>query len=64
MSTYRLVKLENDTTNQDMVCSDLHAQIQRCRERIKENIMPHVYEYKLEGLLEDQKERELVSLAT
>jgi hypothetical protein len=40
--------------------SDLLSQITRCRERIKENIMPHVYEHKLEELLVEQEERELV----
>lgn len=43
-----------------MVYSDLESQITRCRERIKENIMPHVYEYKLEEFLFEQKERKSV----
>ncbi|CRL25160.1 unnamed protein product [Penicillium camemberti] len=41
----------------DLINDDLESQITRCRERIKENIMPHVYEYKLEEFLFEQKER-------
>lgn len=37
------------------ISRDMPAQIARCKERIAENIMPHVYEHKLEDLLELQK---------
>lgn len=43
-----------------MVLSDLEPQITRYRERIKENIMPHVYEHKLEEFLVEQKGRKSV----
>ncbi|KAF3030996.1 hypothetical protein E8E15_011499 [Penicillium rubens] len=39
----------------DLINDDLQSQITRCRERIKENIMPHVYEHKLEELLVGQE---------
>lgn len=37
------------------ISSDFPAQIARCKERIRENVMPHVYEHKLKTLLEIQK---------
>ncbi|KAJ5877330.1 hypothetical protein N7455_000795 [Penicillium solitum] len=42
----------------DLINDDLESQITRCRERIKENIMPHVYEDKLEEFLFEQKGRD------
>ncbi|KAJ5788142.1 hypothetical protein N7457_003132 [Penicillium paradoxum] len=41
----------------DLMDDDLPAQIVRCRERIKEKIMPQIYEYKLKGFLAQQEER-------
>ncbi|CAG8148763.1 unnamed protein product [Penicillium salamii] len=37
------------------ISSDFPAQIARCKERIRENVMPHVYENKLKDLLAVQK---------
>ncbi|CAI7576616.1 unnamed protein product [Penicillium glandicola] len=42
----------------DLINDDLESQITRCCERIKDNIMPHVYEHKLEELLTEQTKRE------
>ncbi|KAJ5791348.1 uncharacterized protein N7518_008359 [Penicillium psychrosexuale] len=46
----------------DLINDDLLSQIARCRERIKENFMPHVYKHKLEELLMEQKGRDLEHL--
>ncbi|KAJ5787389.1 hypothetical protein N7457_002379 [Penicillium paradoxum] len=42
----------------DLKDDDLDTQIKRCRVRILDNIMPHVYEHKLRGLLDKKRERD------
>ncbi|KAJ5794605.1 hypothetical protein N7457_001204 [Penicillium paradoxum] len=37
---------------------DLDAQIKRCQERIKDNIMPHIYKSNLNDFLKEKKERD------
>jgi hypothetical protein len=41
-----------------MLPSDYEAQIERCNVRIKENIMPLIFEHRLERYEELQEERE------
>lgn len=38
--------------------SDIEAQIQRCKERIEDNIMPHTFEIRLKGYEDQKAERE------
>jgi len=38
--------------------SDLDAQIQRCHERLEDNIMSHIFKDRLKGLMK-QKDEEL-----
>ncbi|KAI2722585.1 hypothetical protein CBS147332_3514 [Penicillium roqueforti] len=42
----------------DLMPDDFKAQIERCRERIAENIMPHVYRHKMKEFIAKQSQRE------
>lgn len=42
----------------DLAPTDFDAQIERCRERIADNIMPHIFQEKLRVLTNAKKERE------
>ncbi|KAJ5082312.1 hypothetical protein N7532_011355 [Penicillium argentinense] len=42
----------------DLDAEDLDAQIERCRERIEDNILPHIFERKLDTFLIRKTERE------
>jgi hypothetical protein len=41
-----------------MLYSDLVSQIARCRERIDDNIMSQMFQFKLDDLLKEKKRRE------
>ncbi|OQD67531.1 hypothetical protein PENPOL_c003G09919 [Penicillium polonicum] len=42
----------------DLMPDDFESQIERCRERISENIMPHVYQHKMTEFMAKQTERD------
>ncbi|KAJ6185378.1 hypothetical protein N7519_006679 [Penicillium mononematosum] len=44
-------------TEPDLDRDDIDAQIERCHVRIKENIMPHIFEHRLKGLKISQAKR-------
>ncbi|KAJ5585161.1 uncharacterized protein N7459_004961 [Penicillium hispanicum] len=45
---YVLIKNRLFMTKQLIKCSDIEAQIERCHERLEDNIMPHLFQYRLE----------------
>ncbi|KGO76962.1 hypothetical protein PITC_003830 [Penicillium italicum] len=47
----------------DLMADDYESQIERCLERISENIMPHVYQHKMNEFMAKQAERDALMAA-
>lgn len=55
---YSTCPYSNDDAKDDLFCSDIEGQIERCYVRFDEGIMPDIFEARLESYLKLQQRRE------